>query len=56
MMNKKYILIDKLTGKTENVPSSELKEATWGCKKKKGVLTSWVGEEYIVVELPQKGS
>lgn len=50
-MNKKYILIDLYTGKSELIPSDEVKEATYGLKKKKGVLNVWKGEEYIVVEV-----
>ena len=49
-MNKKYILIDLYTGKSELIPSDEVKEATYGLKKKKGVLNVWKGEEYMVVE------
>ena len=52
-MNKKYILIDLYTGKSELIPSDEVKEATYGLKKKKGVLNVWKGEEYMVVEVSQ---
>lgn len=50
-MNKKYILIDLYTGKSELIPSDEVKVATYGLKKKKGVLNVWKGEEYMVVEV-----
>jgi|688.fasta_scaffold1333963_1 hypothetical protein len=52
-MNKKYILIDLYTGKSEQIPTEELKEATWGMKAKKGALKVWKGEEYLVVEVPE---
>ena len=51
MMNKKYILIDLYTGKSELIPSDEVKVAIHGLKKKKGVLNVWKGEEYMVVEI-----
>lgn len=50
-MNKKYILIDLYTGKSELIPADEVKEATYGLKKKKGATNVWKGEEYIVVEV-----
>jgi hypothetical protein len=50
-MNKKYILIDLYTGKSELIPSDEVKVAIYDLKKKKGVLNVWKGEEYLVVEV-----
>lgn len=54
-MNKKYILIDLYTGKSELIPSDEVKVAIYGLKKKKGALNVWKGEEYMVVECIEKG-
>jgi len=50
-MNKKYILIDLYNGSSEILPAEEAKEAIKGLKKKKGDVTVWRGEEYLVVEL-----
>ena len=50
-MNKKYILIDLYTGKSELIPSDEVKVATKGLKKVKGDVNVWQGEEYMVVEV-----
>jgi hypothetical protein len=52
-MNKKnkYILIDLYNGSSEILPFEEAKEAVLGLKKKKGDLTLWKGEEYMVVEI-----
>lgn len=52
-MNKKYkyILIDLYNGSSEVLPFEEAKEAVLGLKKKKGDVTVWRGEEYLVIEV-----
>ncbi len=48
----KYIIIDLYSGKSEELPTVEVKPAIKGLKKVEGEVTVYKGQEYIVVVLP----
>ena len=52
-MNKKYLMIDLSSNSSTFIPTSELKEAIWGCKKLRGKTNVWKSEDYLIVEVLQ---
>lgn len=52
VMTSKYIIVDLYSGRSEELPQEEFKEATRGLKKVVGDVTVYKGEEYIVLVLP----
>jgi hypothetical protein len=52
MKNKKYLIIDKETGRASRLDNSEFEVAIAGLDAVSGHFNSWICESYIVLELP----
>ena len=51
MKNKKYLIIDKETGRASRLDNQEFNDAIEGLDAVSDHFNSWVGESYIVIEL-----
>lgn len=50
----KYLYVDLYTGETSVVLKEDYEDAISGLEMVDGELTSWKGEEYMVIEVPSK--
>ena len=56
MENKKYLIVDKETGRTSRLDNQEFNNAIEGLDAVSDHFNSWVCESYIIIELPAWGS
>ena len=52
MKNKKYLIVDKETGRTSRLDNQEFNNAIEGLDAVSDHFNSWVCESYIIIELP----
>ena len=52
MKNKKYLIVDRETGRTSRLDNEEFKVAIAGLDAVSGHFNSWTCESYIIIELP----
>jgi hypothetical protein len=52
MKNKKYIIVDKETGRASRLDNQEFNNAIEGLDCVSDHFNSWVCESYIIIELP----
>ena len=56
MKNKKYLIVDKATGRASRLDNAEFNEAIQGLDAVSDHFNSWTCESYIIIELPACGS
>lgn len=52
MKNKKYLIVDKETGRTSRLDNQEFNNAIEGLDAVSDHFNSWTCESYIIIELP----
>ena len=52
MENKKYLIIDKVTGRASRLDNQEFNNAIEGLDAVSDHFNSWTCESYIIIELP----
>ena len=56
MKNKKYLIVDRETGRTSRLDNEEFEVAIAGLDAVSDHFNSWTCESYIIIELPAWGS
>ena len=56
MKNKKYLIVDKETGRASRLDNQEFENAIAGLDAVSDHFNSWTCESYIIIELPAWGS
>ena len=52
MKNKKYLIVDRETGRTSRLDNEEFEVAIAGLDAVSDHFNSWTCESYIIIELP----